>query len=634
MLLGLLLVGCARIAPQHPGKHGRPGTHTETAFARLEKGVLNEPKNVEHRLYLLRQREVLIHRLLLQADKAKNRGRLDAAEAKYRTALKLDVNNQRAATGLAEVRSRKEQNALLTEAARLLKKGDVLGAGAILHSILVENPKQSAAKKLLSQLNRRVGGPRYFAVAIQSKLKKPISLEFRDARLRSVFEIISRTAGINFIFDRDVRPNIKTTIFVKNSTIQSAIRFILLTSHLKQKILNKNTILIYPDTPAKDKEYQELMVKAFFLANANVQQVLTMIRTLVKTRDIFIDKRLNLLVMRDTPQAIHMAAKLIAADDLAEPEVVLDVEVLEVKRSKLTELGIQYPNKFSVLGAPFYATTATGAGGVSLVTSAPPTNLPLTLEGLKHVNANQIGIPNPILNLRAEDSDVKLLANPRIRVEDREDAKIHIGDRVPVITTTSTANVGVSESVNYLDVGLKLDVKPHVYLDNEVGIKVSLEVSNIVREIKSSSGTLTYQVGTRNASTTLRLKDGETQALAGLINDEDRASADKVPGLGDIPILGRLFSSHRNNRTKTEVILLITPHIVRNIDHLPASTTEFLSGTADAVGEAPLVLHAASSRAPNKASVGRKTPPSRFPAARPQGIVNPVNSVRQPRPAQ
>jgi general secretion pathway protein D len=169
-------------------------------------------------------------------------------------------------------------------------------------------------------------------------------------------------------------------------------------------------------------------------------------------------------------------------------------------------------------------------------------------------------------------------------VKNREKAKIHIGDKVPVITTTSTANVGITESVSYLDVGLKLDVEPAVQMRDDVQIKVALEVSNIVKEIRSTSGTLTYQIGTRNASTTLRLRDGETQVLAGLISDEDRSSASGIPGLASLPLLGRLFSTQRDERIKTEIVLLITPHILRSTAAEQPAVTEFRGGTENAIG--------------------------------------------------
>ena len=192
--------------------------------------------------------------------------------------------------------------------------------------------------------------------------------------------------------------------------------------------------------------------------------------------------------------------------------------------------------------------------------------------------------PALILNLRKLDSETNLLANPHVRVRNREKAKVHVGERVPVITTTSTANVGVSQSVNYLDVGLKLEVEPNIYLDDDVAIKVGLEVSNIIEQIKQTSGLLAYRLGTRNASTTLRLKDGETQILAGLIQNDERRSTNKVPGLSDLPIVGRLFSNRSDDNQKTEIVLLITPRVVRNIVRPSADMAEFASGTEGAMG--------------------------------------------------
>jgi general secretion pathway protein D len=161
---------------------------------------------------------------------------------------------------------------------------------------------------------------------------------------------------------------------------------------------------------------------------------------------------------------------------------------------------------------------------------------------------------------------------------------------VPVITTTAGATGFVSESVNYLDVGLKLEVEPQVFLEDDVGIKVGLEVSNISSQIKTSSGTLAYQVGTRNATTTLRLKDGETQVLAGLINNEDRRTTAQVPGLANLPVAGRLFQNKDSTVNKSEVVLLITPHVVRNIERPDVRLEEFNSGTEAEVGGASLGL--------------------------------------------
>jgi general secretion pathway protein D len=244
---------------------------------------------------------------------------------------------------------------------------------------------------------------------------------------------------------------------------------------------------------------------------------------------------------------------MVADQDIADPEVMLEVEVLEISRTRLSEIGIKFPNQLTL--------TAPGA----TATTGP------TLEALRHINANNILTSPPLavtLNLLLQDGDSNLLASPRIRARNREKAKIMIGDRVPVITNAvtpvTTGNPVITGSVQYLDVGLKLEVV--------------------------QSGTLAYQIGTRNTSTVLRLKDGETQILAGLINDEDRNSASKVPALGQLPVLGRLFSSHKDDTAKTEIVLSITPRIVGNNRIPDAREVEYWSGTESTLRSNPLLM--------------------------------------------
>jgi general secretion pathway protein D len=239
--------------------------------------------------------------------------------------------------------------------------------------------------------------------------------------------------------------------------------------------------------------------------------------------------------------------------------------------------------------------------------------------------------PGLMLNLKNQVGDGNMLANPRIRVKNREKAKIHIGDKLPVFTTTSTANVGVAASVSYLDVGLKLDVEPNVYLDDEVGIKVGLEVSSIVKEIAGPSGSLAYQIGTRTAATMLRLKNGETQVLAGLISDEERSSANRLRGLGAVPVLGRLFSSQSDSKNKTEIILLITPHIVRNLSQPQSVGENVPAGSDNSVGFRPaLQLKKAQPRAlsmSSNPSGGTREAPAATVAAEPVEALQPVSQT-------
>ncbi|GAB4556689.1 MAG: hypothetical protein Tsb007_15320 [Rhizobacter sp.] len=619
----LLLVAALALTACAPGREFvRTGQQMidegrlEEGLLQMEKGVSLEPENREYRMLVIRQRDVQVGALLARADAQRSADKLEDAALLYRRVLGIDPNNNRARAGVQAIESQRRQQQRVDEAQGLIAQGRHDDAERSLRAVLAENPSHTRALRLKQHLDDQAGRTAEAAAPVlKPSLRKPISLDFRDANLKAVFDALSRTTGINFVFDREVKPDIKVTLSINNLGIDDVISVLTVTNQLERKTLNETTVLIYPNTPAKQKDYLELGVKTFYLANAEAKTVFTMLKTVLKTKDLYADEKLNTLTLRDTPDAIRLAEKLIAAQDLAEPEVMLDVEVLEIKRSRLLELGIDPPGKFTLLNIVPGADTVVTSGGVStIVRDSSLSTTQLTLDRLRNIKSSSIGIDNPSLNLRAENGDTNILANPRIRVKNREKARIMIGDRVPVITTTATANVGTSESVSYLDVGLKLEVEPNVFLDNEVGVKVNLEVSNIVREVRSRSGSLTYQIGTRLATTALRLKDGETQALAGLISDEDRRGTAGVPGMVDLPVLGRLLSSERNDRSKTEIVLLITPRVVRNLANLSPDRNEHAGGTESLVGSAKLRLQGAGKIAMPPAGGAARRPSAAAPA--------------------
>ena len=581
-LFTLGLAGCASTG-LNEGRELIAAGQPEAGIARLRAELAKTPDNVELKAYYHTQRERLSSQLLTRAQADMDAERFDAAEAALRKVLELHPENPRAGTLLSNLAAARRHEQDLQRANQALAAGRTDEAEQVARLILAQAPGHRGARDMLQQVQSARSADEFKPRELDAAYRKPITLEVRDAPLRNVFDMISRQSGINFIFDKDVRLDTKATLFARATPIADALDMLLMTGQLAKKVVNAKTLMIYPDQPQKQKAYQELRVKSFYLGNADAKSAMAMLRTLVKSRDLYVDERLNLLVMRDTPEAIRLAERIIAVQDLAEPEVMLDVEVLEVKRGRLLDLGVQYPNQLSLLNLPPATTSTIGQGGVVTNTTPPPSVL--TVESLKNITASKIAIsPTPTVNLRKDDSDVNILANPRIRVKNREKAKIHIGDKVPVITSNTTATGVISESVSYLDVGLKLDVEPSVMMRDDVQIKVGLEVSSIVREIRSNSGTLTYQIGTRNAGTTLRLKDGETQVLAGLISDEDRSTASRVPGLGDLPLLGRLFSSQRDERSKTEIVLLITPRVLRSDATRQPALTEFRGGTENAIG--------------------------------------------------
>jgi general secretion pathway protein D len=579
MVAGVMgMSGCALLEPSlhQQGVDLIDQGQSVEGLARLEAAVRQSPKSADRLITLALRRAAVIQKSLTQGQRALDEGRLTEAEEAFGTVLRIDPEQTMARQGQAAIAQERRHRLALAEVEALLKKGlpaDVQQAHDKLRPVLNENPDHRLAQTLRGRINDELAklprpGQR-LAVAFQ----KPITLEFRDAPLKSVFDVISKVSGLNFFFDREVRPDLKATILAKNTSIEDAIRLLLVTNQLEQKVLSDNAILIYPNTPAKLKDYQPLTLRSFYLANADVKAVSNAIKTLLKTKDMVIDERLGIIMLRDTPEVIRMAERIVALQDLRDPEVMLEVEVMEVKRSRLLELGVQWPSQLGL-------TPIKGSSGV------------VTLADLNNLNGRSIQatLGSTLINARKEDQNGNILANPRIRVRNKEKAKVLIGDRVPVITTTSTSTGFVSESVNYVDVGIKLDVEPTIYLDDEVAIKVNLEVSSLVREVLSKSGSLSYQIGTRGANTVLRLKDGETQILAGLISDEERSTANKVPLLGELPVLGRLFGSQKDDTQRTEILLSITPRVVRSLSRPDLMQAEFESGTEGSIGADPLLL--------------------------------------------
>jgi general secretion pathway protein D len=563
-LLAILLSGCAAQMAYRDGKDLIAKDQVEAGLAKYQEAVKAEPGNAEYRAAYLQARDRATQRIFEQADRDQADGRGDMAAQGYRRVLGLDPLNERARASLRGLERDERQSKLMAAALQHTNKGEYELAKQKLNAVLAESPEQEKARVMLRYVTEKSTPPATES-GLAKTYKQPISIEFRDAPLKQVFEVISRRSGLNFVFDKDVKTDQKTTVLLKNSTVESAIYFLLLTNQLEQQVMDANTILIYPNVAAKLKEYQEMTVRTFFLANAEAKLVANTLKTILKSRDVVVDEKLNLIIVRDSPEAIRLAERLITLQDAPEAEVMLEVEILEVKRSKLTDLGVVWPTTLGF--APLSTSGGTG----------------ITIRDLNNLNQNTIGVTGVQLGINANtnDGNSNLLANPRIRVRNKEKAKIVIGDKLPVITSTVSSGVGgfASDSVTYVDVGLTLNAEPTIYLNNEVAIRMQLEVSNLVNTITTKNGTTAYQLGTRQASTMLQLKDGENQVLAGLINNEERMASNKVPGLGELPIVSRLFGSQRDDNQRTEIVLSITPHLIRNVQRPEASAAEFSAGT-------------------------------------------------------
>lgn len=549
ILIGVTLLALCSCAAQNAFRRGEAqllSSQWEDAISSLKEASKQEPENVQYRMALVRASGSAINELLAKAAAERDSQPMQASET-YQRILRIAPNNDSATKGLQTIENKLRHQRLFDDASRALNNGREQEARAKYKKLLDEVPTHVAARKALLTLDEKSelasGRPE-----LDPKLRKPVSLEFRDATLKMVFDALASSTGINFVFDRDLKQETRITVFLRNIAFDDALNQIMSSNGIARRIVNANTLLIYPAQPNKFREYQDLIVRNFFVANADVKQLSNLLKTVLKVKDLFTDEKRNLIVIRDTPEIVTLAEKLVAAHDQPEPEVMLEVEILEFNHTKDNAIGIKFPDQVSF--------------GIAS---------PITLQALRSINDSGVSVTglNPVveINLKRQLGDINMLANPRIRVRNREKAKFHIGDKVPVITSTTFpgTNLGaVSSSVSYLDVGIKLEFEPTIQLDDDVVIKTMLEVSSITNKVENA-GTTAYQLGTRNATTTLTLRDGETQVLAGLLSTDETDTTNRLPGLGDIPVVGNFFGSRATKGGRKEILLSITPRIVRNL---------------------------------------------------------------------
>lgn len=600
LALSLLLASCAHAPWEKPREKTNP---LEEDIKILEKQVSEDPESTKLRQDLYVTKAAVTQELMLLAEQSILAGDKLAAQLYYERILAYDPRNSTALAALTRLSKAQKGEEKLYKIKALQKNKQLTLAKKLAHEATLEAPHNAQVQQVNREINQVLGIKTSEPPKLKPSSNKPVTLELRDADIKVVLQALSRATGLNFILDKDIRKGTKASVFVRKLPVEDAIDLVLSSNGLQKKNLSENTALIFPATTKKLKDYRDLMIRSFYLTNTSAKQVATMLKSVLKVKSLFIDERVNMVVIRDTPEVVRLAEKLIKANDIEVAEVVLDIEVLEVTRSRLQELGVQYPTQLSVIS-----------------------DSKLTIDTLKNVDSTVIGVtPGPVVKANKTTGDVNLLSNPRIRVKNNEKAKIHVGERVPIFTTVTTNNIA-TESVEYVDVGLKLDVEPKVTLDNYVNIKVDLEVSSL-GDKEQGNNSSAFRIGTRETSTVLRLKDGETQILAGLIQDDERNNSVRVPGIGDVPIIGRLFGTREDRRTKTEIVLAITPRIVGQVALPSADISEYWSGTETQITDKPSVIIPPSSSGRGGATSSRQDTANRL---RQQGIERNRNADKIP----
>lgn len=490
---------------------------------------------------------------------------LDAGILQFQQGLAAMPDHNKLLQAMNLALARKEANALFVESKQLEEAGSKADALRLYRRALDIYPEHVGAKEAIARLERETEQAQEdeeFALSSKS----PITLNFRQTDLKTAFEFIAKSFGVNVIFDEGVR-SVPVTLFAKDVTFQQALGLMLSTTKTFYKRIGPNTVLIAPDTKEKRGQYEDHIVRSFQLTNIRAKDMADILKALITIRKIIFNEQLNTIVIRDTESIMALAEKLIAMNDRKPAEMILDVEILEVNRTKAERLGLDL--------------------GTYRVTAAVPT---ITGGAIREAirGTSTITLPSAAFNLYKQDVDAKTLANPKIRVVNGKAAKIHIGDRVPLRVSTITDATGqVRTTFDYKEIGIRLLVEPTVHLDNSTMVKLGLEVSSLGENLGTATEQA-FRIGTRNAETVMLLRDGETAILGGLIRDEERSTRVRVPFIGDIPIVGSLFTSYDNSAGRTDVLLTITPRVVRGWESPAPDMRQFYSGTSDNYSTEPL----------------------------------------------
>jgi len=499
----------------------------------------------------------------------------DRAIVEYTKALQEDPDNRAAREGLemAKVRSsldhfsqgrRLEATGKLDQALVELQLAAELNPGnpeidELLRNVRTQLRNKVASRDGKTELQTLVEKSRELMPAGQdlpTDIRMPDSMTFREANARDVFTALGKIAAVNVIFDPQFRPQ-AVSIDLRNTSFEEALKAVSTATRNFYRVTAQRTVTVIPDTAAKRQEYEEEIVRPFFLSNADLKETMDLLRVVIDARRVAPVTATNAIMIKDTPERVAAAGKIIAAIDKARPEVIIDVELLEVDRTRLKEFGLQLASP----GDP-----PTGIDGVVSINRNP-----LTLADLGNLSQSDIlltNLPSLYYRLLKQDTNTRALANPQLRTSEGIPAQARFGERVPVPVTifSPIATGGVNQqpitSFNYENIGVNIDITPRTHHDDHVTLALKISVSNI-------SGTGFGDLptfGNREISTVIRLKDGETNLLAGLIRDDERRTLRGIPGLSDLPIIGPMFAHTQRESRETDIVLTLTPHVIRVLD--------------------------------------------------------------------
>lgn len=597
----------------------------EAAYDFYKAAYQQKPEELKYRVPYERLRFLAAASKVKRGQKVREQGNLQDALSLFQRALEIDSSNDLAAE---EIRRTQQ----------MMQKAPAGGP-----------PQASSAPRREEEedpLRKRLEGASS-PVALGQIPDVPLSaLEMTDDS-KVLYETVGKLANINVLFDPDYTSR-RLPIKLKNVNLQEALDILALESRTFWRPVTPNTIFVAQDTQAKRRELEQNVVKTFYLGNVSgptdLQDIVNAIRTVLEVQRIQQIPSQSAIVIKGTPDQLALASKMIDDIDKSKPEVIVDVVVAQVRRDKLRNLGITPPQNATVaLQGVNTTTSGTGSGtGTGSTTTSSTGNL--NFNDLQHLNSTNYAVTIDSLKAVAlfSDDDTKIMQSPRIRATDNEKATLTIADKIPIATgsfgtplgvSAAVGAVGVNTQFNYTDVGVKLEITPRVHPDGQVTLKTSMEISNVTGQ--STIGGVTQPIiSTRKVEHSIRLLDGETNLLGGIMEVQDTSTVAGTPFLGEIPLLKYLFSSNKKEHITNELVFLLIPHIVRAQELSDLNRRAFDVGTGSGID----LRMAARPATPAAAASGATSVATQQPAPAPvtpsrQPAATPTQPAQQPGPA-
>ncbi len=525
----LALAGCSGHSINRRAQLAEATGDWDQAVIHYLEALRIHPENIAYRAALMRAKIQAAQAHFEKGKQFRAAGVLERAMVEYRKAVELDPTNQYAESELRKVVEE------------------------------IHAAREGRRPRTIAEMKDGVKGRQAQPPVLNPRSDEPIDLIFSDPVLSTdIYRALGKAFGINMLFDPKLKDK-EIPIELQDVTAQSALEILMRTVGHFYKVLDEHSIIIADDTPQNRRTYEDQVIQTFFLDNAEVKDVMTIVRSLIGAKHVAANEQLNAIVLRDTADKVKVAEQIILSNDKAKAEVVVDVELLQINTSSLLDLGLSLSSNQLAFEPNF--------GG--------ETPNQVRFSDIEFINENNwmLTVPTFFLDFFKSNGDAQALAQPKLRITEGEKGNLTIGDRVPIPTTTFNTSTGQGTgtiipvtSFQYQEVGIQIEIEPRVHHNEEVTLKINVEVSDLADFVQGSGGQQQPVIGTRNIQTNIRLRDGETNFLAGLIRSEESHSESGIPGLSDIPILGRLFKRTSTDSRRTDIVLTLTPHVIRRAD--------------------------------------------------------------------